>query len=161
MDLKELIMTITETKDFKRIAELNAHVQNLHATLYPEMFKPFNRIEIEKALENFLSDPNCYCYLVELNKVDIGSAVFFVKEAKENAFHYAIRTLYIDQISVLPEYQRTGVGKLLMLKAEQLAIEHSINKIELDHWSANTVAASYFRKNGYKLYRERLFKLVG
>ena len=154
------MITITETKDFKIIAELNADVQNLHATLHPEVFKPFNSVEMEKALENLLSDSNCYCYVVKLDKVAIGCAVFIIKEAKENAFHYNIKTLYIDQISVLPKYQRTGAGKILMQKAEQLAQENSLKKIELDHWTANTVAASYFRKNGYKLYRERLFKLI-
>jgi diamine N-acetyltransferase len=154
------MMTITQTKDANRIAELYTDVQNLHAKLYQEMFKPFNRIEIEKALKNFMSDPNCFSYIVELNGVAIGSALFFIKEAKENAFHYTIRTLYIDQISVLPEHQKTGAGKMLMQKAEQLARENSIKKIELDHWTANNVAAAYFRKNGYKLYRERLFKLV-
>lgn len=153
-------MSITATKDFRTIAELNADVQNLHASLHPEMFKPFNRVEMEKALEDFFSDPNCYCYLVKLNNAAIGYAIFFIKEAKENAFHYTIKTLYIDQISVLPKYQRTGAGKILMQKAEQLAKEYSIKKIELDHWTSNTVAASYFRKNGYRLYKERLFKLV-
>lgn len=154
------MMTITKSKDFKTIAGLNANVQNLHAKLYPEMFKPYNRIEMEKALENLLSDSSCYSYLVKLNDVAIGYAVFFIKEAKENAFHYTIRTLYIDQISVLPEHQKTGAGKMLMQKAEQLAQENTIKKIELDQWTANSVASSYFRKNGYMLYRERLFKIV-
>ena len=154
------MLTIAETKDFKALAALNEDVQNLHARLHPEMFKPFNRIEMEKALEIFLAEPNCYCYIAKQGNVAIGYAVFVIKEAKENAFHYTIKTLYIDQISVLPEYQRTGAGKLLMAKAEQLAQENTINKIELDHWSANTVAASYFRKKGYQLYKERLFKMV-
>jgi len=154
------MMTITETKDFKTIAGLNENVQNLHARLHPEMFKPFNRIEMEKALENYLSDSSCYSYIVKLDDVAIGCAVFFIKEAKENAFHYTIRTLYIDQISVLPEHQKTGAGKMLMQKAEQLARENSIKKIELDHWTANNVAATYFRKNDYMLYRERLYKIV-
>lgn len=160
MQLNKFMMTIKETKDYKTIAGLNADVQNLHAKLYPEMFKPFNRIEMENALKNFLLEPNCFSYIVELNNVAIGSAVFFVKEAKENAFHYTIRTLYIDQISVLPQHQKTGAGKMLMQKVEQLARENSIKKIELDHWTANTIAANYFRKNGYKLYREKLFKMV-
>jgi len=154
------MMTITETKDYKTIAGLNENVQNLHARLHPEMFKPFNRIEMEKALMNFLSDSSCYSYLVKHDDVAIGCAVFFIKEAKENAFHYTIRTLYIDQISVLPEHQKTGAGKLLMQKAEQLARENLIKIIELDHWTANNVAAFYFRKNGYRLYREKLYKIV-
>lgn len=154
------MLTLTETRDFKTIAALNEDVQNLHARLHPEMFKPYNRAEMEKALEHFLADPNCHCYLVCQDGAAIGYAVFFIKEAKENAFHYTIRTLCIDQISVLPGHRGTGAGQLLMQKAEQLAQAHQIHKIELDHWSANVVAAAFFRKNGYRLYKERLFKLI-
>jgi len=53
-----------------------------------------------------------------------------------------------------------GAGSLLMQQAELLAGENNISRIELDHWSANTVAAAFFRKNGYKLYKERLFKFI-
>jgi ribosomal protein S18 acetylase RimI-like enzyme len=154
------MITLIETNDYKIIAGLNEEVQNLHARLHPEMFKPFDRFEMEKALENYLSEPNTYGYLVKQDGVDIGCAVFFLRETKENAFHYNIKTLYIDQISVLTKYQRTGAGKILMNQAEKLAREKSINKIELDHWSTNVVAASYFRKSGYKLYKERLFKII-
>lgn len=153
-------MTITETRDFKTIARLNENVQNLHAALHPEIFKPYNKIEMESAIENLLSDSNCYSYIVKLDDLIIGYAVFFIKEAKENAFHYTLKSLHIDQIAVIPEHQRTGAGQMLMQKAEQLAKENSIKKIELDHWSANTVAASYFRRKGYKLYREKLYKLI-
>lgn len=38
-------LTITETKDFNTIAELNANVRNLHTGLHAEMFKPFDRIK--------------------------------------------------------------------------------------------------------------------
>jgi ribosomal protein S18 acetylase RimI-like enzyme len=154
------MITVVETKDYKIIAALNEEVQNLHARLHPEMFKPFNKFEMEKALENYLKEPNTYAYLVLEDGIEVGCAVFFIREAKENAFHYNIKTLYIDQISVLTNYQRTGAGKILMDQAEKLAREMSVNKIELDHWSANVVAASYFRKYGYKLYKERLFKII-
>ncbi len=154
------MITIAETKDHRIIAELNEGVQNLHVELHPEMFKPFDQTEMEKALEVLLSDADCYCYIAKQNGVAIGYALFMIREAKENAFHYAIKTLYIDQISVLPKYQKTGAGKLLMKQAELVARENDISKIELDHWSANIVAASFFRNNGYKLYKERLFKTI-
>jgi ribosomal protein S18 acetylase RimI-like enzyme len=154
------VIKISKTKDHKIIAELNEGVQNLHAELHPDMFKPFNQTEMEKALEEFLSDPDCHCYVAKQNGMAIGYALFMIREAKENAFHYTIRSLYIDQIAVLPKYQKTGAGKLLMKQAEQLARENNISKIELDHWSANQVAAKFFRNNGYKLYKERLFKMI-
>ncbi len=156
----KVMMIIIETKNHKLISELNEDVQNLHAKLHPELFKKFDKEAMEKALETLFLDPNCKCYIVKKGDVDIGYILCFIKEAKENAFQYNIKTLYIDQISILPKYQRTGAGKILMKQAEQLAQENSITKIELDHWSSNTVAASYFRKNGYKLYKERLFKMV-
>lgn len=90
----------------------------------------------------------------------IGSAVMVVKEVAENAFHYQYKRLYIDQISVLAEYQKTGAGKLLLTKAEELARELSIHRLELDNWTANTVAADYFNKNGYLAYREMRVKMI-
>lgn len=154
------MISIIETKDHKTISELASEVQNLHANLHPEIFKPFNKEEMEKAVEVFLSDPNCRCYVAQKDSMNIGYILCFVKEVKENAFHYTIQTIYIDQIAVLEKYQRTGAGKMLMEQVEKFAKEKSINKIELDHWTSNLVAAKYFRKNGYRLSKERLVKLI-
>jgi GNAT superfamily N-acetyltransferase len=81
-------------------------------------------------------------------------------EASEDDFLYGHKVLYIDQISVLSKYQKTGVGTLLMEQAEIIAKENSIKKITLEHWTANNTAAVYFRKKGFAPYRERLFKII-
>lgn len=154
------MLEIKESKDYQLIAQLNEEVQNLHCALHPEMFKPHQQLEMEAALKDYLSDINCHAYLVMQDGVAIAYAVFFIREAKENAFHYTIKTLYIDQISVLKKYRNTGAGQLLMQKAETLAQELSISKIELDHWSANLLASRFFRNRGYKLYKERLYKMI-
>jgi ribosomal protein S18 acetylase RimI-like enzyme len=70
------------------------------------------------------------------------------------------RSIYIDQIAVLSQYQMTGAGRLLMEQAEKLAKEHSITHLTLEHWTDNTIAASYFRKKGFAPYRERLMKTI-
>ncbi len=154
------MISIVETKDYKLISELNSGVQNLHAKMHPEMFKTFDKVAMEEALKNFLSDSNCKCFMAKKGNVNIGYVLCYIKELKENAFHYNIKTIYIDQIAVVESYQKTGAGKLLMEQVEKLAKENAINKIELDHWSSNVIAAKYFRKHGYSLYKERLFKLV-
>ena len=152
------MIEITETNDYRLIAQLNVEVQNLHAQLHPALFKPHNIVEIEKALAAFLSDPNCKTYLAHFNGIPIGYALFFIREINENAFHYQLKSLYIDQIAVLSKYQQTGAGKLLLEQAELLAKANGIQRIELDHWSSNTVAAAYFRKRGFTLCKERLLK---
>ena len=156
----EKMISLSQTKDHKCIAQLNLHVQNLHAKIHPEIFKPHNLINVENALKTFLKDPCCHCYLASEDYIYVGYALFYIREIKETAFQYSKRTLYIDQICVLPEHQKKGVGQLLMEQAEKLAQETGISKIELDHWSANVNATNYFRKNGYQLCKETLFKII-
>ena len=154
------MITVSQTKDHELIAALNEEVQNLHHALHPAIFKRFDKEATTAAIKDFMTDANCMAYTVGEGEIIMGYAIFMVKEAKENAFHYTIRTLYIDQICVLQQYRRSGAGALLMQQAEQVAKELSISRLELDHWSANTVAAAYFRKNGYTLCKERLCKLI-
>lgn len=154
------MITIAATKDYKLIAQLGEEIYNLHASLYPGIFKPYNKTALEKVLENFLNDPNCICYVANQNGTNIGYAILLIRESKENAFLHSTRTLFIDQISVLNKYQKSGAGKLLMEQAENFAKENSITKITLDYWTDNVVAAAYFRKKGYNFYRERLYKVV-
>ena len=154
------MLTIAETKEYKIIAELSEEVQNLHARLYPEIFKPYNKAEMEKQLESQLAQPNYFGYVAQQAGINVGSAVYHIKEVQENAFHYTLKTLHIEQLAVLNKFQKNGAGKILLRQAEKIAQEHSIKKIELDHWHGNVVAASYFKKNGYALCKERLFKMI-
>ncbi|ASS47686.1 MAG: hypothetical protein A3D31_17830 [Candidatus Fluviicola riflensis] len=154
------MITLQPTEDYKLIAELNEEVQELHASLYPNVFKPYNNVTIEHALRKMISGLNCYAFLAFQDGTPIGYMILLVKEQPENAFTFARESLYIDQICVLNEYQRTGVGSLMMERAERLAKELDMNRVELDHWTANTVSAAYFRNRGYTLYREQLYKEI-
>ncbi len=154
------MITISETKDYKLVSQLSEEVFHLHAKLHPEIWKPYNQAAIEKALEKIFSDPNCKSYLAKQNETNIGFAIFIIKEVKENSFQVNMKTIYIDQIAVLSQYRRTGAGKLLMEQAEKFAKENSINRIALDHWTSNVIAAAYFKKNGYNPYEEKLFKVI-
>lgn len=154
------MITISENRDACLIASLNADVQNLHAALHPELFKPFDQTAMEAALALFLEDPNCRVYVAHAGEQAVGYVLLLVREVPENAFHYRLHSIYVDQLSVLPEFRRSGAGQLLLEAAESLARELSIHRLELDHWSSNGLAAAYFRKQGYQLCKERLFKSV-
>ncbi|HLP55616.1 MAG TPA: GNAT family N-acetyltransferase [Fluviicola sp.] len=153
-----MMITLQPTTDHRLIARLNEEVQQLHVNLHPEVFKPYDPTAVESALESMMAKPNSHAFVAMLGEIPAGFMLMFVKRIPENAFIYARETLYIDQIGVLNEYRKTGVGKLLMEQAEKLAQELGIKRIELDHWTANSVAAKYFRSKGYALYREQLFK---
>lgn len=154
------MITIAETNDAGLLASLNEEVQTLHHNMHPAIFKPFNRDEIAKAFSSQLSNPACKAYIALKEETPVGYAVFLIKEPADNPFKFKRRSLYIDQVGVLEDHRRAGVGNMLLNKAEELAKELSIRTIELDHWTANLDAASFFEKSGYLTYKKFLTKNI-
>jgi diamine N-acetyltransferase len=154
------MITVKETRDHHLVATLNEEVQNLHHKLHPAIFKAFNREATTAAIEEFFKDPNCKAFIAWEDDLPVGYMILVVKEAKENAFHYNIRTLYIDQVCVPGQHRNKGAGAKLMQHAELVAKELGIEQLELDHWTANLVAGQRFRKYGYELRKERLAKFI-
>ena len=142
------------------VASLNEEVQNLHHSMHPEIFKPFDKAAITEAVKVFIAADNCQAYIAWKGEEPVGYMILFVRETGDNAFHYNIRSVYIDQIGVPRRCQKLGIGKLLLERAELVARDNGIQRIELDHWSANIAAAAYFRKSGYVLCKERLCRIL-
>lgn len=152
------MLRITPTKDHTLIAALNEEVHELHHQMHPEVFKPYDKTDIEAMMERFLAEENCYAYIAWMDEEPVGYMIIYLRESGDNAFHYNTRSLYIDQVGVPAKHRKSGVGQALMLHAEQIAKDNNISLLELDHWNTNTVAARYFRSHGYTLRKERLSK---
>ncbi|MES2560177.1 MAG: GNAT family N-acetyltransferase [Bacteroidota bacterium] len=151
---------IIESKNVDDITLLVEEVQNLHAGLFPAVYKPFQQEGVKLALENMLSDDQSKVLIAKSGNVCIGYMLIIIKDIPDNAFHYAFRILHIDQIAVLKAYQQTGVGSLLIEEAEKMARQLSAKQVELDHLHINTDAANFFKRKAFKPYREKLFKIV-
>lgn len=157
---KYMNIEIKENKEFKLIASLVEEVQNLHVNLFPNVYKPFEYKGIEASMESMFSNENCKVFIAQLNNETIGYMMLLIKEIPESAFHYSYKIIHLDQISVSEKYQRNGVGEILMQKAETIAKELNIDRIELDHLYDNAKAAKFFQHKGFIPYRSKLFKLL-
>lgn len=151
---------IIESKNFNLIASLVEEVQNLHAMLFPSVYKIYEEKGIKETMERMLSDEQSWVFVAQLNGEVIAYILLLIKDVPENAFHYSYRVLHIDQLVVSKNHQKTGVGSMMMDKTEALATELSINRLELDHLHINKVAANFFRRKAYKPYRDKLFKIL-
>ena len=150
------MIQLKETRDIELLAALNDEVQQLHHRMHPHIFKPFDHKTIAGALRLFFEDKSCRAFVAWQGDKAAGYIIIFVKQVEENAFHHGRRFMYVDQIAVLEQFQKQGVGEALLKKAEEIAKKLSIDTLELDHWASNIVAAAYFRKQGYELCKERL-----
>jgi ribosomal protein S18 acetylase RimI-like enzyme len=152
------MIRIELTKDYKDLARLSKVVQDLHCKLYPNDFKPFDQVKIEKKFEKMLSDSNGFAFVAREEEKAIGYLLCFVKLRKENAFQFEKIVLNISQISVALDYRNRGVAQQLIEQAEKLANKKDITCIHLDHWSQNLIASKFFINNGFEYYNHRMEK---
>jgi GNAT superfamily N-acetyltransferase len=153
-------LEMTTNKRFDEIAALVEEVQNLHAQLFPDIYKRFDYNGIKMAMEKMMEHNDCMMWTATENGKTIAYMLIMVKSIEDSAFHYASKILHIDQIAVLKTRQHSGVGSLLLEKAESLARDLSITRLELDHLVLNSNASSFFRSKGFEPYRKKLFKII-
>lgn len=147
---------ITPSTNFEKIAAMNESIQNLHSSLYPEVFKPYHKSDIEKAFQNMLAQPNCFAFIAENNGQAVGYILCFIHKKNENAFQFERTILYIDQLYIDPNFRRQKIGNQFIEKAIALAKEHQIKTVQLDHWSLNDGARSFFGSLGFRYFQERM-----
>ncbi len=147
-----------QEEDAPLLSRLNMHVQLLHADAYPDLFKTPDRVDFALPFfEMFLKDPDVHIYIAD-DPQPAGYLVCRVVNTQDNPFMFARSYLYIDQISVEPEYQGKGIGKALMKQASRLAEEIELSTIALDSWDFNVEAHAFFQSQGYELFNIRMWK---
>ncbi|MCI5058795.1 MAG: GNAT family N-acetyltransferase [Flavobacteriales bacterium] len=147
---------IKQTKDFRELAELNEAVQNWHHANYPDDFKPFENHEVERAFEKMIRSENFIAFIAKHKDKAIGYLLAYVKKRPDSAFQYEKTILYIDQVAVIEEYQKNGIGEKLIKEAYHLADRMQIQEIQLDFWQGNELAERFFSKNGFGFFNYKM-----
>lgn len=148
-------------KDARILSELNVHVQKIHADAYPRLFKqPANETFAVQFMKQRLLDSSNLFYIANLHGIDIGYIYARIIERPENPLMYSWKTVYIEHISISGQYQRMGYGQRLLEKIYQLARENGIETIALDIWAFNKQSQSFFIKQGFDQYNQKLWKTI-
>src|SRR5262249_4461993 len=58
--------------------------------------------------------------------------------------------IYVDHISVLPAYQRQGIGRQLLKTVLDRATSLGFDRVSLDTWTFNTAAKALFASAGFE-----------
>lgn len=153
-------MKIEGTKDYQLIAKLNKPIQDLHAKLEPELFKPHNFDEISEFFRGVVEKHNHYFFIAMLDEEPIGYIWLEIVERQENPFRMAYKSLHVVHISLNEFSKNKGYGTKLMSFVEDFAKRNSIGKIELDYWNNNEDAKNFYKKLGFKLSRELVYKEI-
>ena len=100
-----------------------------------------------------LQDPNSYLFVADHDGVAIGVALVTIR----NVVRYARPVAELDELFVLEEYRKQGIGKKLMRAVEQKATELHCQRIYLESHADRKPAHAFYEALGYTNY-ESCFK---
>ena len=71
------------------------------------------------------------------------------------------RILWIEEICVDEKCRKNGIGKMLMLEAENVAEKLNCKRIELNCWEFNETALKFYEEIGMETKRRIMEKKIG
>lgn len=154
------MIQIIETKDYHLLSQLNEEIQTFHHRLQPNIFKPYEQEQVNEFFKTVLNKENTKAYLAWENEIPIGYILLFNMKLAENPFQYSRSFVLLDQILVLKKYRGKGIGKILLDAAISYAKDLQIDLIELNHWTHNASARTFFTKNNFQYYNEKMWRSI-
>lgn len=144
--------------DAEVISSLNADVQAIHSAALPWRFKPPGPETFPPAAAAaLLAAANNLVFIAEVDACPIGYAYAEIMHRPETQFCYAYDMVYLHHISVNPEHRKLGVGHALIDATRKASSERGIHFMTLDVWTFNEDARSFFRRQGFTPFNERMW----
>jgi GNAT superfamily N-acetyltransferase len=101
--------------------------------------------------------PKFIAYLATIDKKPAGYIIYFFTYSS----FIALPTLYLEDIFVLAEYRKMGVGKTLFSLVKQIAKESGCGRIDFAVLSWNKLAQGFYAKMGGKHLDEwQLYRIL-
>ncbi len=135
--------------DINDLLYMNEKLHERHYASAPDIFKPFNRVDVENWFKTGLKNIKCKILIAKLHGKSIGYSFTVIQERKENIFCLARKIIEIDHMYVDKTYRNMGVGKKLFMEIEKFAKINLIQDIELTTWCFNESAQMAFEKMGF------------
>ena len=101
---------------------------------------------VAKTFEKMKGDSRYCTFVADVN----GNVVGFVTTVETLAIDQPNGYMKVNGLAVLPEFQRRGIGKMLMERVEKLAIERNISLIGLASGFQRTGAHGFYEHLGYQ-----------
>ena len=93
--------------------------------------------------------PHLAAWLAEQDGTAVGYVLTTLHERAETVFHKPRRIVEVDQIGVLPDHQRRGIGRALLNRVLEDARATGVEEVVLRSWAFNESAHEAFRRWGF------------
>ncbi len=108
-------------------------------TCVEEMIGSISRLMVAEGLRVLVWEHDGTC---------VGFLGFEIVESPQHAFWKAVRFGHLHHISVLPAYQRQGIGLALIAAMKEHLRAADVSRWEVSYWSFNTASAALMARAG-------------
>jgi len=136
-------------EDREKIRPLQKQIADLHRVGRPDIFKVEARYFDEDSFNWRINEPSHFVFIAESENGDvIGYAFAWIRYIRDHSSYLDRNELYIDDVCVLSEYQRCGIGRMLFESLKEKAIENGCYAMELGVYSFNKGAVAFYESVG-------------
>ena len=146
-------------QDYEVYCDLFFETNELHRLALPDIFQqPGERIIEQGYFLNLLEDERVAIFFAESEGQAAGFVYILIREAPAYPLLVPRRYAVVDTLAVRPAFQRTGVGRVLMHKAEEWAASQGICVVELNVYEFNQGAQAFYNRLGFATYSRKMSK---
>jgi GNAT superfamily N-acetyltransferase len=143
------------------LAGLNPQIHRLHVDHAPWFFAQPTVDEVQDAFAAMLRQEDTRAFVAHADEIAVGYILLVVRERAANTFCRASRSLWIEQILVVPEWQRNGVGHRLIEAAAEYARTAGLGTLVAETWAFNQTSRAFFKSCGFQPHIERYYLRIG
>ena len=148
-------------KDYEVYCDLFYEINELHRLALAGIFQqPVGKIIEQEYFLSLLDDKNTAIFFASQGSEGrvAGFVYVLIRETPSNPLLVPRRYAVVDTLVVRPAFQRSGVGRALMNKAEEWAVSLGVSEIELNVYEFNQDAQAFYGRLGYATYSRKMSK---
>ena len=143
--------------DNMKIRPLQEQIARLHHEGRPDLFKTEPRFHSEESFAKMLADPEHFIFIAEdENGRVVGYAFAFVMHICNHPTYIDFDRFYIDDICVLEDCRRMGIGKRLFAECRKKAEETGCMVMDLGVFGFNKDAIAFYEACGMTEQQRRM-----
>lgn len=140
--------------DVPALLSLLAHLDAYHRAARPDLFAPAKRTEVDLAA--LLGDARATILVADRDDVLLGFVAVGLRDVPASPIRAGHRLAEIDNIVVVPEARRQGIGRALIAAASDWARDRAVDRLVLSVWAFNDEAIRFYTAAGFETLTLRL-----
>jgi GNAT superfamily N-acetyltransferase len=143
-------------EDAAAVTELHAFLHRMHTEAHPEIFTVFDPEVSLARFERALAEDQALIWIAERDGQPVGYVYAMPLDREATDEVHEEHALLVHALAVDPRVRGAGVGRALMLAAEDYARAAGLACVLLNTWAFNSGAHEFYDRLGYERLSMRM-----